>query len=137
MDWPKRSRHGLPKFTLAHDSTPRRQARANRCANLRSLAMNAKNQTRRHFDRPVPQSITRRPVNLRLFWGVLLIAGATLAAYSPALSGKFIWDDGLLITDNQLVRSPSGLYNIWFTRDAIDYWPITNTAFWVEWRLWG
>jgi protein O-mannosyl-transferase len=77
----------------------------------------------RHFQKPL--------------LGVLLIGAASLIAYWPALSGQFLWDDEALVVNNRLVHDPDGLYRIWCTTDAIDYWPVTNTAFWLEWRLWG
>jgi protein O-mannosyl-transferase len=69
--------------------------------------------------------------------GLLLLAAATIVVYSPALRGGFLGDDELLITNNSLVRSPDGLRQIWFTSSAVDYWPLTNTSFWLEWRVWG
>lgn len=71
------------------------------------------------------------------WYGALVICGATLAAYSPALRGAFVLDDDRLLTTNTLVGSSDGLYRIWFTTEAFDYWPVTNTSFWLEWRLWG
>lgn len=60
-----------------------------------------------------------------------------LIAYWPSLHGGFIWDDITFISDNDLVRSPNGLFNIWFTRDATDYWPLAYTVFWFLWRAFG
>src|SRR5262245_51609360 len=74
---------------------------------------------------------------LRAFSGVALIVLLTAISYAPAMDGRFIWDDQSLITNNPLVKAPDGLYRIWLTSEAIDYWPLTNTSFWVEWRLWG
>ena len=42
-----------------------------------------------------------------------------------------------LISQNQLIHADNGLYRIWFTADAVDYWPITYSAWWLQWRLWG
>ncbi len=73
----------------------------------------------------------------------LLIVLAVLAAYWPAMSGGFLWDDDIWITEDptgstaRLIRADDGLYSIWFTTQATDYWPLTNTAFWLQWRLWG
>ena len=69
--------------------------------------------------------------------GAFLIAAVVFLAYLPAMQGGFIWDDNLLVTSNQLIQAPDGLYRLWFTAEPIDYWPLTNTSFWLEWRLWG
>lgn len=74
---------------------------------------------------------------LRVFAGIALIVGMVLLIYWPAIHGSFILDDDLLLTDNSLVKAPDGLSRIWFTREAIDYWPVTNSSFWFQWRLWG
>ncbi len=66
---------------------------------------------------------------------VLLVAA--FAVYWPAIHGQFIWDDVVSITANPLVRASDGLYRIWFTSEPIDYWPVTNSLYWAEWRLWG
>ena len=68
--------------------------------------------------------------------GVLLFA-VTLLAYFPALKGGFIWDDDNFLTLNPLIRAPDGLYRFWFTTQATDYWPVTSSTLWLEWRLWG
>jgi tetratricopeptide (TPR) repeat protein len=68
--------------------------------------------------------------------GIGLIALAALVAYFPCLHGSFLFDDGVLIWQNPTIQSPDALYRIWFTTEPIDYWPVTNTAFWLEWRQW-
>ena len=72
------------------------------------------------------------------FWGVLLIAG-TLAAYWPALSGKFIWDDDSWTTSIEgLLRDFSGLCALWRHPSALQqYYPLAGTTFWLDYHLWG
>lgn len=65
---------------------------------------------------------------------IALLIVLTCVAYLPALHGDFIFDDEALVTNNSLVKAPDGLQRIWFTNEAIDYWPMTNTSFWIEWR---
>jgi tetratricopeptide (TPR) repeat protein len=69
--------------------------------------------------------------------GALLIAGLAFLIYWPAIHGGFLLDDNLLVAENPLVNAPNGLYRIWFTREPVDYWPVTNSSFWLQWRLWG
>ncbi len=63
--------------------------------------------------------------------------GASLFCLSAALNGGFVWDDEPLIGKNKLVVAPDGLYRIWFTSQPVDYWPVTNSVFWLEWRWFG
>jgi tetratricopeptide (TPR) repeat protein len=69
--------------------------------------------------------------------GVALIVLAVLLVYLPALSGGFIWDDEALVANNHLLKSPHGLYGLWCTTEPPDFWPLSYTSFWIEWRLWG
>jgi tetratricopeptide (TPR) repeat protein len=66
-----------------------------------------------------------------------LIVFLVLLAYFPALRGGFIWDDDVLLTRNACIRQPDGLYRLWFTTVTPDYFPMTASSFWLEWRLWG
>ncbi len=68
--------------------------------------------------------------------GAALITIVTFIAYLPSINGGFVWDDDLLLTNNDLIKSPDGLDLIWCSTEAKDYWPGTNTSFWIEWRLW-
>jgi protein O-mannosyl-transferase len=68
----------------------------------------------------------------------LLLAAATVLAYLPALSAGFVWDDDSHVTDNPTLRSLAGLRRIWTEPGATpQYYPLTHTSFWVEYRLWG
>jgi len=64
--------------------------------------------------------------------GIVLLA---FAAYAPALTGSFVFDDDVFVRNSALVRGP--LRAIWFTRSSPDYWPLTSTVFWLEWRVFG
>src|SRR5262245_8758846 len=86
-------------------------------------------------------AVAARNSNLASSWrsplAIVLIVVAACAAYWPALSGSFLWDDDALLTENPLIRNPAGPLLIWFSRQPVDYWPVSNTSFWIEWRLWG
>ena len=73
----------------------------------------------------------------RLTASLAVLALAAGVVYWPALSGGFIFDDEPLLTGSALVKASDGLYRMWFTSQPIDYWPMTNSSFWLEWRLWG
>ena len=69
-----------------------------------------------------------------------LIAAIIVAVgvvYLPALRGEFVWDDFLLITGNPLLQNFSGLAEIWSGGRTADYFPVTNTVFWIEHHLFG
>jgi Tfp pilus assembly protein PilF len=73
---------------------------------------------------------------LRLAGSALLVL-ATFLVYWPALDGGFLFDDDSMVTRSALVQASDGLRRMWLTADPIDYWPLTNSSLWLEWRLWG
>ena len=73
----------------------------------------------------------------RMLWPSVLILLLTVVVYLPALGGGFIWDDDTFLTENPLIQRADGLYRLWFTTAAPDYFPMTSTTLWLEWRLWG
>ena len=68
---------------------------------------------------------------------VAAIIVAVVVVYLPALRGDFVWDDFLLITGNPLLQNFSGLLEIWSGGRTADYFPLTNTVFWIEHHLFG
>jgi tetratricopeptide (TPR) repeat protein len=67
---------------------------------------------------------------------ILFLFLATLLAYLPMWHAGFIWDDDYWI-NNPLTKSPHGWYRFWYATKMNDYYPLTSSAFWLEWRLWG
>ncbi|MEN6624862.1 MAG: tetratricopeptide repeat protein [Candidatus Sumerlaeia bacterium] len=71
----------------------------------------------------------------------VLLLVLTFIIYWPALAGEFLWDDTSSILENPLMRQEGGLRLIWTTVGSIPqeshYWPVTYTALWLQFRLWG
>lgn len=79
-------------------------------------------------------------INPKPFLGFLLLLAVTFIAYLPALHAGYIWDDGAAVTNNGLLRSSHGLWQIWTDPAAIPqshYWPLVYTTFWLEYHFWG
>ncbi|HZZ28353.1 MAG TPA: tetratricopeptide repeat protein [Pirellulales bacterium] len=86
--------------------------------------------------REISMSRNRKSV-IQILCGTAIIIFSTILIYWPALHGEFVMDDALLVTHNPIVKSADGLYRFWCTTEPTDYWPLTNSTFWLEWRLWG
>ena len=90
---------------------------------------------------PRPEAAAARPIaavlGSRVFLGAAVIVALTFLSYWPALRAGFVWDDDKMLTNNPWVRLPLGLYYIWCSTVLPDYYPLTSTSFWLEWRLWG
>ena len=102
-------------------------------ATKRSAKTRKKSPTRRTAER----SVVNSGFQLDVFWFALLLGGATLIAYFPAIHGSFLWDDDAHVTRPEL-RSVHGLWRIWFNLGATQqYYPLLHSAFWLEDKLWG
>ena len=73
----------------------------------------------------------------RNWWLALLLLVGTVLAYLPVWRAGLIWDDRSFIMDNPLIRQADGLWRFWFSTKPVDYYPVTSTLWWIEWRLWG
>lgn len=79
------------------------------------------------------ESTARKRRHLQTAGLVLLV----FIAYLPALGGGFIWDDNFYVTGSPVLRSWSGLWNIWVhPSTTLQYYPLVHTSFWIEYHLW-
>jgi tetratricopeptide (TPR) repeat protein len=69
-----------------------------------------------------------------------LLAAALIAAvflvYQPSWHGGFLWDDDFLLLNDPVLK-PGGLAKIWVPGGYLNYWPLTYTAYWLQFQLWG
>jgi len=66
-----------------------------------------------------------------------LVILLTVVTYIPAMRAGFVFDDSALTIENRMIKASDGLYRFWFTTEAPDYYPLTSSLWWAEWRLWG
>jgi protein O-mannosyl-transferase len=79
-----------------------------------------------------------RTVSESAWFRLFLLAAVTLTCYTQALKAEYIWDDDDYVTQNPFLRTAGGLQQIWFKVGATpQYYPMTFTAFWVFYQLWG
>jgi protein O-mannosyl-transferase len=67
----------------------------------------------------------------------LAIVALAFIAYAPVWKAGFVWDDNIMLTENPVIRSADGLRAIWFSTQLPDYFPLTSTVLWLEWRMFG
>lgn len=68
--------------------------------------------------------------------GIGALALVTVGTYGPAFRAGFVWDDRYLAA-GPLVVAPDGLSRIWFSAEPRDFFPLSYSAFWGQWHLWG
>lgn len=67
----------------------------------------------------------------------LLLVTGTIVAYLPVWHAGLVWDDRSFVIDNPLIHRADGPYRFWFTTEPVDFYPVTSTLLWAEWRVWG
>ena len=74
----------------------------------------------------------------RVAWGDALLLALVVGAFIPALTAGFVYDDDHYVVGNELLRSARGLLQIWAGGvPGEHYWPVTYTAFWLQYQAWG
>ncbi|MDB4793726.1 tetratricopeptide repeat protein [Methylacidiphilales bacterium] len=86
---------------------------------------------------PQSQPVENTPISRLFLLRVMLIIGAGVWIFWPAVHGEWLWDDELLIASNVVVHDPAGLWKIWFEPSQLfDYFPLKVSVEWLEWHLW-
>lgn len=91
---------------------------------------------------PAPATPTSPPGRARdgLARALLLACAVALlgfAVVSPSFSDEFLWDDVSLLLEQPVLTAPDALQRIWFSGDALDYYPVTWSVAWVQRQLFG
>jgi tetratricopeptide (TPR) repeat protein len=78
------------------------------------------------------------PFWMRQDWvAAFFLAAVTFLAYQPVWHAGFIWDDDDFLTNNPVIQNAHGLRQIWLTTSTPDYFPMTSSSLWLEWRIWA
>jgi len=67
----------------------------------------------------------------------LALVVATVVLYLPSVGGAPVFDDDVFVFENPLIHAPDGLARFWLSTEPPDYFPVTSSMLWLEWRLWG
>ncbi|MFM8634772.1 MAG: hypothetical protein ACKOEX_08185, partial [Planctomycetia bacterium] len=61
------------------------------------------------------------------------------AVYLPSIHGGWLHDDGTFVGLNRAIRSGSWgqMFRLWLDPDGVDYFPLTYTAFWIQYSFFG
>lgn len=60
-----------------------------------------------------------------------------VAAYASSCTSGMLWDDSVIVTDNLVLRLPDGLARIWRGETVVDYFPLTYSLVWLQYRFFG
>ncbi len=77
-----------------------------------------------------------RPFGLKDWLFVVALVVAVFLVYQPAWRGGFILDDDLHLLNNPVLK-PGGLLDAWVPGTYLNYWPLTFTAYRLQFDIWG
>ncbi len=63
-----------------------------------------------------------------------LLIAAVFIAYRPSWHGDWLWDDGVLVLYNPLLKSGQ-FAKIWVPGNYLNFWPVSYAAYWLEIHL--
>lgn len=68
---------------------------------------------------------------------VIVVLGC--AVYLPAIHGGWLHDDATFVGGDLASRSGSlgQMFRLWLDPDGVDYFPLTYTAFWIQYAFFG
>jgi tetratricopeptide (TPR) repeat protein len=86
---------------------------------------------------PRPESVAAARVFEPKDWlFIVALLAAVVLVYEPAWQGGFIWDDDLHLLNNPVLK-PGGLLKTWVPGSYVNYWPVTATVYWLQFKIWG
>jgi tetratricopeptide (TPR) repeat protein len=93
--------------------------------------------------KPTPGWLERMGIGPRVpaIPAACLLIALTVLAYVPALDAGYVFDDSAYLTEDARMGAADGPWSIWTQIGGPDYqhqyYPLTSTAFWLQYRLWG
>ena len=66
-----------------------------------------------------------------------VVVGLVVLAYGSTVKSDMLWDDTVMVSENAVMRMPDGLPRIWRGQDVVDYFPLTYSLFWLQYRAFG
>lgn len=74
---------------------------------------------------------------MKLIYVYAACLALSFLVFSPSLNGEFIMDDWGYITQNATVTNAESPLKFWTTFETTDYWPLTYTLYWLEFKIFG
>ncbi len=89
-----------------------------------------------------PRPSTAKAAYVRSWVVFLLLFGAVLVAYLPAIRGQKVWDDAFLIGTNEFFRSPTFVFEVFRhylypESFSLYYRPVQNLSYILDYWLWN